>query len=101
MDADLLWTFVSHRVQPLYRREMIMWMYPGPSHHDRPFSAEFDDTEVNTQIRGVLAHGADQNFGTGLVPLREVVNSPCVSLLELTFHLLVSVSASQCIHILM
>jgi hypothetical protein len=48
-------------------------MYPGPSCLDRPFSLELEDTEINTQIRGVLAHGADLNFGSGPIPLREGV----------------------------
>jgi hypothetical protein len=32
--------------------------------------------EINSQIEGVLAHGADQNFGSSLVPLREGVDNP-------------------------
>jgi hypothetical protein len=36
------------------------------------------------QSEGVLAHGADLNFGSGPVFLREGVNSSSVSLLELT-----------------
>jgi hypothetical protein len=62
-----------------------MWVYQGPSCPDRPFSAELDGTEVNTQIRGVLAHGADLNSGSSPVPIRDGVNSPWVSLLDLTF----------------
>jgi hypothetical protein len=63
-----------------------MRMYPGSSCPDRLFSVELDDTEINTQIpRGVLAHAVDQNIGSGPVPLRERVNIPWVSLLELTF----------------
>jgi hypothetical protein len=61
-----------------------MWMYLGPSCPNRPFSEELGDTEINTQIRGVLAHGANLNFGSGPVPLREGVESPWVSLLKLT-----------------
>jgi hypothetical protein len=37
----------------------------GSSCLNCPFSAELDDMEINTQIRGVLAHGADQNFCSG------------------------------------
>jgi hypothetical protein len=37
----------------------------GPSCPDHPFSVELGDTEINTQIRGVLAHGAKLNFGSG------------------------------------
>jgi hypothetical protein len=62
-----------------------MWMYPGPSCPIHSFSIELDDTEINTQIRGIPAHGADLSFGFGLIPLREGVNCPWVSLLELIF----------------
>jgi hypothetical protein len=83
MGVDLLQTFVSCRVQPLRQQGMTMWMYPGPSCPSHPFSVELGDTENNTQIRGVLAHGADLNFGSSPVPLREGVESPWVSLLKL------------------
>jgi hypothetical protein len=43
------------------------------------------DMEIKTCIQGVLAHGVHQNFGSSPVPLREGVNTPWVSLLELTF----------------
>jgi hypothetical protein len=62
-----------------------MWMYFGPSCPDRPFSVELGDTKISTQIWGVLAHGADLNFGSSPVPLREGVHNPWVSLLEFTF----------------
>jgi hypothetical protein len=62
-----------------------MWMYPGPCCTDRPFSEELGNTEINTQVRGVLAHGANLNLGSGLVPLREGIDSPWVSLVGLTF----------------
>jgi hypothetical protein len=52
-----------------------MWMYPGPSCLDHSFSAELGDTENNTRVRGVLAHGGDLNLGSGLVHLREGVDS--------------------------
>jgi hypothetical protein len=65
-----------------------MWMYPGSSCPDRPFSTELGDTEINTQVRGVLAHGAYFNLGSGLVPLREGVDSPSVSSLGLSFDCL-------------
>jgi hypothetical protein len=57
---------------------MTMWMYPEPSYPDRPFSTELNNTEINTRIRGgrVLAHGADPNFGSDPIPLREGVVSP-------------------------
>jgi hypothetical protein len=65
-----------------------MWMYPEPSCPDRPFSEEFSDTEINTQIRGVLAHGVILNLGIGPIPLREGVDSPRVSPLGPTFSYL-------------
>jgi hypothetical protein len=46
MGIDLLSTFFSHRVQPLRRQETIMWMYPGPSCPDQPFSEELGDTDI-------------------------------------------------------
>jgi hypothetical protein len=62
-----------------------MWMYLGPCCPDLPFSTELDDTEINTWIQGVPAHGADQSFGSSPVHLREGVGSPLVSQLKLTF----------------
>jgi hypothetical protein len=67
---------------------MTMWMYPGPSHPDHPFSIELGDMEINTQVRGVLAHEANLNLGFGPVPLRKGVDCPWVSLLGLTFSYL-------------
>jgi hypothetical protein len=58
-------------------------MYLGPRCGDHPFSAKLGDTEINTRIRRVLAHGDNLNSGSGLVPLREGVESPWVSPLEL------------------
>jgi hypothetical protein len=55
-------------------------MHPGPSCLDRPFSAELGDTEINTQIRGVIAPGANLSLGSGPVALRERVDSSWVSL---------------------
>jgi hypothetical protein len=60
---------------------MTKWMYSGPSCLDHPFSEELGDTEINTQIRMVLAHGAILNLGTGPSSLREGVDSTWVSLL--------------------
>jgi hypothetical protein len=57
----------------------------GANSPDHPFSTELSGMEINTWIRGVLAYGADQNFGSSPVPSREGVDSPWVSLLELTF----------------
>jgi hypothetical protein len=60
-----------------------MRMYQGPSCPDHPFSVELGDTEINTRIWGILAHGAVMNIGSSLVPLTEGVESPWVSLLEI------------------
>jgi hypothetical protein len=62
-----------------------MLMYLGLSCPNRSFSAELDGTEINTRIRGILVHGANQNSGNRLVPLREGAISPWVSFLELIF----------------
>jgi hypothetical protein len=50
MGVALLWTFFSRRVQQLHQRRMTMWMYPGPSCPDYPFSIELEDMEINTRI---------------------------------------------------
>jgi hypothetical protein len=52
---------------------------------DCPFSEELGDTEVNTQVHEVLAHGVDPNLGTSPVPLREGIGNPWVSLLGPSF----------------
>jgi hypothetical protein len=85
MGANLLWNFFSHRVQSLRQWEMTMWMYPGPSYPDRPFSEELGDTEINTQIHRVLAHGVNLNPGDDPTPLRERVDNTRVSPLRPIF----------------
>jgi hypothetical protein len=55
----------------------------GPSCPNRPFSTELGDTEITTQIWGVLAHGVHLNFGSDSILLREGVDRPWVSPLEL------------------
>jgi hypothetical protein len=50
MGAALLQTFFSRRVQPLRWRGMTVWIYPGPSCPDHPFSIELGDMEINTRI---------------------------------------------------
>jgi hypothetical protein len=85
---EILQTFFNRRIQPLRRQEVTMWMHPGPSCHDRPFSVELGDTEINTRIRRVLAHGADLNLGSGSIPLRERVDNPWVRLLGPAFSYL-------------
>jgi hypothetical protein len=85
MGVDLLQTFFHRRIQPFHQRQMIMWVYPGPSCPDLPFSVELGDTEINTLVPGVLIHEDDLNFGSSPVHLREVVDNPWVSPLVLTF----------------
>jgi hypothetical protein len=53
-----------------------------------PFSVELGNTRINTQIQGVLASRIHPNFGPGLIPYRERVDSPWVSLLGLAFSYL-------------
>jgi hypothetical protein len=65
-----------------------MWTHPGPSGPDYPFFTELGDMEINTRIRGVLVSRANLNLGSGLVPLRERVDNPWVSLLALAFSYL-------------
>jgi hypothetical protein len=60
-------------------------MHPGPCCPDRPFPEDLGDTKIRTRIQGVLAHGANQNLGSGPVPLMEGVDSPWVSPLGPTF----------------
>jgi hypothetical protein len=50
-------------------------MYQRPCYPDHPFSVGLGDREINTRIHWVLAHGVDLNFGSGLVPMREGVDS--------------------------
>jgi hypothetical protein len=78
--VEILQTFFSRRIQPLRQREVASWMHPGPSCPDHLFSAELGDTEINTQIRGVIAPGANLSLGFGPVALRERVDSSWVSL---------------------
>jgi hypothetical protein len=60
-------------------------MYPRSSCLNCSFSEELGNTETNTQIRRVLAHGAILSLGTSPAPLRERVDSPWVSPLGPTF----------------
>jgi hypothetical protein len=85
MGTDLLWTFVSRCAQPLHRQVLTMWMYPGPSCPNHPFSIVLNGTKISTQIRGILVQGGDQNSGPNPIPLREGDINPWVSLLELSF----------------
>jgi hypothetical protein len=51
---DLLWTFISHRTQPLRWWEMPIWIYPGPSCPDRSFSVELGNAEIDVRIGRIL-----------------------------------------------
>jgi hypothetical protein len=48
--AEVLWTFVSHRIQLLRWREATMWMYLGPSCLDCSFSTELENIEIDIRI---------------------------------------------------
>jgi hypothetical protein len=62
-----------------------MWMYPGSSCLDHPFSEELGDAEINTRIHRVLAHGVDLNPRAGPASLREGVDSTRVRLFAFAF----------------
>jgi hypothetical protein len=51
----------------------------GPKLSRPSLLPELGDTDINTRIRGVLAHGADMNLGSGPIPLREGIDSLRVS----------------------
>jgi hypothetical protein len=76
MGADLLWTFVSHCIQPLRRWAVTMLMYPGPGCFDCSFSAELDNAEIDTKVRRILALEAHRNTGPSPFPLSEGIVSP-------------------------
>jgi hypothetical protein len=63
-------------------------MHLGPSCPNRPVFSELRDIEMNTRVQGVLAPGANRSLVSGLVPLREKVDSHWVSLPGLAFHYL-------------
>jgi hypothetical protein len=69
----------NHRVQPLCHRVTTMWLYPGPSCYDYPFSEELGDAKINAWIHKVLARWANLNPMAGPIPLREGVFNTRVS----------------------
>jgi hypothetical protein len=81
--ADLLWTFVSRRIQPLQRWAATIWMYLGPSCSDHSFSAELNNVEIETLVQRILTLEAHRNSSPSPIPLREGVASPWVSPLKL------------------
>jgi hypothetical protein len=81
--THLLWTFFSRRIQPLRRQKIKMWLYPGPSCPDRPFSVELSTVEVDSRVHKVLDLGVNPNPGAGPTPLQGGVASARVSTLDL------------------
>jgi hypothetical protein len=71
-----------------------MWMYPAPSCPDHSFSAELDDAEINARIWGILVHGANQNPGSSMIPLRGRGHQPLGESAQAHFCPTVSISAS-------
>jgi hypothetical protein len=66
----------------------------GSSCPDHPFSVELCDMEINTQICGVLAHGADLNLGSSLIPIREGGRQPVGESVSTLIRLPVLISVS-------
>jgi hypothetical protein len=81
--ADLLHTFVSHRVQLLRRWEMTPWRYLGHGCPNRSLQAELEDAEVDTHVWWILALVVNQRTIPSLISMREGFISPWVSPLEL------------------
>jgi hypothetical protein len=65
----LLWTFFSHRIQPLLMRRAKMWAYPRSSCLDHPSSEELSAVEVEARIRKVLDSATILSHGAGPDPL--------------------------------
>jgi hypothetical protein len=65
----------SHRIQLLRRWRTKMWMYPGLSCPDRPFSKELSAIEVDAQIHKVLDLGVNPNPRDNPVPLQRGVTN--------------------------
>jgi hypothetical protein len=61
MGMDLLQTFISRCIQPLHQQEMIVDISKTKLSRSS-LLCMFDDTEINTRIRGVLAHGGRSEF---------------------------------------
>jgi hypothetical protein len=72
--VNLMQTFFSCQTQLLHQWAIRMWMYLGPSCPDYPFSEEFSDVEVNTQIHKALDHEDDLNPWASHAPMKEGVN---------------------------
>jgi hypothetical protein len=99
-DADLLHTFFSHPIQLLCQREMTMWMCPEPTCSDCPFSEELGYMEINTQIRGILAHGDRSESWLQPHPFKGRGQQPLGEFAQTHFQLFVPISVSQCMHVL-
>jgi hypothetical protein len=83
LGADIFRTFLSHRLQPLRWWEMMMWRYPGPGCPNYSFSTELMDTNVDAQVRKLLALRARRSSAPSPASLREGVGNPWVSPFEL------------------
>jgi hypothetical protein len=77
-----------------------MWMYPGPSCPDCPFSEELDNAEINTRIHKVPAHGANLNPGFGPTPLEGRGRLQQGEFARTHSWLFSQISISQCAYVL-
>jgi hypothetical protein len=75
----LLWTFFSHRIQPLWKWRTKMWVYLGPICIDCLSSVELSAVKVEARIQNVLDLGVNPNPGLGPVPLWRRIASVWVS----------------------
>jgi hypothetical protein len=79
--VHLLWTFFSHRIQPLWRWRIKIGMYPGSSYLDCPSPEELSAMEVDAWIHRVLDLRVSPNPRVGPVPLWKGIASTRVSTL--------------------
>jgi hypothetical protein len=84
MGTDLLRTFVSHHVQPLRQQEMTMRGIRGHVVLIIPSPQSWTIQRSTLGWGGGPCSWCNQNFGSGPIPLRDGVDNPWVSLLELT-----------------
>jgi hypothetical protein len=77
----LLRTFFSHRIQPLWRRKIKMWMYPGSSCPDCLSTKELSEGEVEARIHKVLDSAVIPSLCVGPDPLQRWIASVRVSTL--------------------
>jgi hypothetical protein len=89
--------FFSHQVELLRQWVTQMWLYPGPSCPDRPFSEELGKALINTRIYKVLDYGAGPNPMASPIPLGEGVDSTRVSPFSFTFGSMCNLIHSSCL----